>query len=267
MNADMRDRIRGILFGLAAGDRIGGPTRMALELAESLIGCNAFDLQDISGRYLNWWRMGGFDTGPTAARVFELASSGLSFEQAATQVHRESSGCTAGCNPAHRCAPIAMAAFIPDALAGTAAQKDAMLTHRHPLAGDVAAAVASLCRALIRGMPWPEAIAFAAGGRMPETQQALAARDTVGLSAGGYAPEVLRAAVFFLHDSPSFSAALDRAMAFAGPSNYCPVLVGCIGGAKWGRTAIPDSVLPDDGALLERISKAASALGKAWGRA
>jgi len=240
---------------------------MALKLAESLIGCNMFDVQDISGRYLNWWRMGGFDTGPTAARVFELAASGLSFAQAAIHVHRESGCCTAGCNPAHRCAPIAMAAFIPDKLVGTAAQKEATLTHRHPLAGDVAAAVASLCRALIRGLPWPEAIAFALGGRMRETQQALAARNTVGLSAGGYAPEVLRAAVFLLHDSKSFSAALARAVAFAGPSNYCPVLVGCIGGVKWGRTAIPDSVLPDDGALLERISKAASALGKAWGRA
>ena len=30
------DRCRGVLVGLAAGDRIGGPIRMAVRLAESL---------------------------------------------------------------------------------------------------------------------------------------------------------------------------------------------------------------------------------------
>ena len=30
------DRCRGVLVGVAAGDRIGGPIRMALRLAESL---------------------------------------------------------------------------------------------------------------------------------------------------------------------------------------------------------------------------------------
>ncbi|OPY89739.1 MAG: ADP-ribosylglycohydrolase [Syntrophaceae bacterium PtaU1.Bin231] len=264
MNAEARDRVRGILFGLAAGDRIGGPVRMALELAESLIGCAAFDVRDIAGRYLSWWRMGGFDTGPTAARVFESAATGLTYEKAAIQVHRECGEQTAGCNPAHRCAPIAMAASIPDELVGMAAQEEAMLTHRHPLAGDVAAAVAALCRALIRGLPWAEAIALASGGRLPETQQALAVSAEEGLSRGGHAPEVLRAAVFFLHHSYSFSAALERAVDFAGPSNYCPVLVGCIGGAKWGRSAIPDSVLPAHAGLLERISNAAEVLEAGW---
>jgi len=69
---------------------------------------------------------------------------------------------------------------------------------------------------------------------------------------------------FFLHHSYSFSAALERAVDFAGPSNYCPVLVGCIGGAKWGRSAIPGSVLPAHAGLLERISNAAEALAAGW---
>ena len=46
------DRIVGVLFGLAAGDRIGGPVRMALMLAESLGECGVFDATDIRRRYL-----------------------------------------------------------------------------------------------------------------------------------------------------------------------------------------------------------------------
>jgi ADP-ribosylglycohydrolase len=66
------DRIRGVLLGLAAGDRNGGPIRMAARLAESLADRRRFDPDDILARYLDWWRDGAFDTGPTAATVFSL---------------------------------------------------------------------------------------------------------------------------------------------------------------------------------------------------
>src|SRR5262249_9550267 len=36
------DRCRGVLVGLAAGDRIGGPIRLAVRLAESLLACGGF---------------------------------------------------------------------------------------------------------------------------------------------------------------------------------------------------------------------------------
>ncbi len=56
-----KDRCRGVLLGLAAGDRIGGPIRMALHLAESLLACGGFDPSDVLDRYLGWWREGAFD--------------------------------------------------------------------------------------------------------------------------------------------------------------------------------------------------------------
>jgi hypothetical protein len=43
------DRCRGALVGLAAGDRIGGPIRMAVRLAESLVEMSRFDAADVLG--------------------------------------------------------------------------------------------------------------------------------------------------------------------------------------------------------------------------
>jgi ADP-ribosylglycohydrolase len=48
------DRCRGILLGLAAGDKIGGPIRLAVRLAESLLDRGGFDPADILNRYLAW---------------------------------------------------------------------------------------------------------------------------------------------------------------------------------------------------------------------
>ena len=71
------DRCRGVLVGLAAGDRIGGPIRMAVRLAESLVASGGFNAADILNRYLAWWREGAFDTGPVSDRAFALLAAGM----------------------------------------------------------------------------------------------------------------------------------------------------------------------------------------------
>src|SRR4051812_23338005 len=181
------DRCRGVLVGLAAGDRIGGPIRMALRLAESLVETGRFDPADVLGRYLAWWRQGAFDTGPVSARALALVAAGVPVEEATAQVHHEAGGMTAGCNPAHRSPPLAMfAAIADDELAGCALA-EARLTHHDPLAGQVAATVTRLCRALVRGDGWDVALRQVSGFATPEGPG----------SNGGYAPDVLRAALHF----------------------------------------------------------------------
>jgi hypothetical protein len=57
----------------------------------------------------------------------------------------------------------------------------------------------------------------------------------------------LRVAVYFVGSSSSFSEAPVRSLASIGPTNYCPVLVGAIGGARRGvrRAGSPaDSKVP-----------------------
>ena len=261
---DVEDRAIGVLVGLAAGDRVGGPIRMALRVAESLRDRGEFDPSDIGRRYLDWWSEGAVDTGPTVARVLSLAASGLPFDQAATRVDQLTGGMTAGCNPAHRAAPLAMCAALPDDGLARAALAEALLTHRNRLAGDVAAAVVCLCRALIRGVAWQAALEWAADGRGPETRRALATNSPRLLSRDGFAPNVLAAAVYFVGASSAFPEALTLSVEFAGRPNYCPVLVGSIGGARWGRAGIEESSLAHPRALLQEVEAVARDLAGPW---
>ncbi len=258
------DRCRGVLVGLAAGDRIGGPIRMVVRLAESLLEMGRFDAADVLGRYLAWWREGAFDTGPVSARALALVTAGVPVDEATAQVHREFGGMTAGCNPAHRSPPLAMLASLADQALPGCAITEARGTHHDPLAGDVAAAVSVLCRSLICGVAWESALQRSAGERRRETSEALLCiREGPGTS-GGFAPEVLRASAYFVGLSSSFSEALERSLAFAGPANYCPVLVGAIAGARWGSAAIPRQALAHV-EILRRVETCAH--GLAAGRA
>lgn len=155
-----------------------------------------------------------------------------------------------------------MLATLPDSGLAAAATTEAQLTHLHPLAGDAAAAVVLLCRALIRGLPWHEAITLAAEDRLPETRRALTGDGD--LNDSGFSPDALRAAVHFVGTSDTLSAALDRSIEFAGSANYCPVLVGSIGGARWGSEAVPGGLLELHADLLPRLNKASEALAHGW---
>src|SRR5262245_50107484 len=187
----VEDRCRGVLIGLAAGDRNGGPIRMAVRLTESLLELGRFDPADIVARYLRWWREGAFDTGPVSGRALELMAAGMSPSEASAQVHREFGGKTAGCNPAHRSPPLAMLAALADEALLGCAVTEARLTHHDPLAGDVAAAVTALCRYLIRGAAWESAVQRSAEGRQGQTSEVLFSGREGPRANGGFAPEVL----------------------------------------------------------------------------
>jgi ADP-ribosylglycohydrolase len=176
-------------------------------------------------------------------------AAGMPATEATATVHREFAGKTAGCNPAHRSPPLSMLAAISDQDLAACAMAEARLTHHDLLAGKVAAAVNNLCRALIRGAAWDVALrqfGESAGQERPGNN-------------GGFAPDVLRAALHFVGSSACFAEALERSLAFAGPANYCPVLVGAIAGARWGDSAIPQAALGHVD-ILPRVRATAASL-------
>jgi ADP-ribosylglycohydrolase len=187
----------------------------------------------------------------------------MSASEASGLVQREFGGKTAGCNPAHRSSPLAMLATPADDGLASCTITEARLTHHDALAGDVAAAVTVLCRSLIRGVAWESALQQSAEGRQAQTSEALFSGQEGPGTSGGFAPEVRRAAVYFVGSSSSCAEALERSLAFAGPANYCPVVVGAIGGARWGSSAIPAPAL-DHVDILRRVETCAHGLAAGW---
>ena len=264
------DRVRGVLLGLAAGDRNGGPIRMAKRLAESLAARRAFDRDDVARRWHEWFLAGHADDEGSVTRlvlrslpaVVPFRQQADAFERAALAVDARLEGETAGCNPLHRAAPLAMALFIESGSLAAAAIAEARLTHVHPLAGEASAACVVICRALAEGRPWDEAVALGEEGRLPEVARAVGGWSGTPPGRGGYSPEVLHAALHFAGRGASFVEAMEEALRFAGGDNFCPVTVGALAGARWGASAIPASMLehPKARKLVPRLEKIASRL-------
>ena len=238
--ARLEDRIRGSLLGLAAGDRIGGPTRMALLLGESLTENRGYVSTDVEQRYVNWWSTEGFDTGAVSDRVFRLISKGMPGHRAVKKVDQELHGMTAGCNPVHRSVAIALSANIEDSDIAAIAQRESRLTHANHLAGLISASSVDLIRMLIKGADWPRALMKLENTSAPVIHDELATARNGKIHPDGYSPHVLGAAIHFVDTSNSFDEMLERAIDFAGDENYCPVLAGVLGGARWGVSAISD---------------------------
>ena len=140
-----------VCSGLENGDQIGGPTELARILCDSIQACGTFDKHDLTKRYLRWWKTDAFDTGPTFASVFTKIDKGVDPTDAVKQTHKEFNNNTAGCGPAHRCAPLAGFMNIRNDQLISLARTEAKITHYHEDAGNGSAVVVMLCRYLLEG--------------------------------------------------------------------------------------------------------------------
>lgn len=239
-------RQRNPLLGQAAGDRIGGPIRMALILGGSIADNAALDVADVARRYMAWYQTDAFDTGPVWSAVFKKIAAGVDVKDAARIVDAQLDGMTAGANTAHRATAIGCAAAIPDEHVAAAARQEACLTHWHTDAAEASAATAVIVRRMLRGASLRDAVAAAAASTSGKVSTILHqdSIDAQQLSPGGYAPKTLEAAIYFTQTSTSFAAAITASVAFAGPCNYCPVLVGAFAALQFGVQPVPGCPVP-----------------------
>jgi ADP-ribosylglycohydrolase len=224
---------------------------MALMLGHSIADNSALDLADLARRYLAWHRADAFDTGPVWRLVFQRIEAGADAADAARLVDQQLGGMTAGVNAAHRATAIGCASVIPDALVAAEARREARLTHWHADAAEASAATALIVRSMLRGISLSDSVAAAAAATTGVVSAMLQHKpaDAQSLKPGGYAPLTLQAAVYFTETSCSFSQAVLSSIAFAGPCNYCPVLVGAFAALKFGVPAQPVPGCPVDDAL------------------
>ena len=257
-------RIRGCLYGLAAGERNGGPVRMALRLGQSLAACSGFDAEDIFSRYRNWWQDGAIDTGNVFAMVMtRMDYDGMTRREAVSWVDNKLKGRTAGVNPAHRIAPLACCLSVRDGELASMAREEAQLSHAGPIAADASAFVAVLLRALIRGEDWQRALALAEQQiQHPQTRLTRQA-PLLPLDENGFAPIILANALHFVEQADSFEAALTASIRHAGGANYSPVLVGAIAGALYAPDCRTLAVEVHGDALMDQYEGRVSSLVQA----
>ena len=271
------DRAKGCLVGLALGDDNGGPTAMMLRVLEYITYNKPWNMRDVERQYLAWFEEDGYDAGLVTHKVLELVNSGASFGEAARQVDKELDGMTAGVSPAHRSIPL-MLRYVdwylqsPNFFEETPntgfrefeslIKREAKLTHVNKEAGEISVAVNAICLHLIVHRDDFRAIKFG----MKFLSYDWAWQDNIfkhidsltinDLSDGGYAPDTLIAALWFLLNTRSLKDALEQSKKFAGVANYCPVLVGSIGGAMYGYQEMESIIKSDNTKELARIAVA-----------
>lgn len=205
--------------GLAAGDRNGGPVRLATLLKQSLFHKGEFDEEHVFDSYAHWFWNGGFDTGPTMSNVMFFTEEGLSVEEAVSNNHQHAPRGTAGIGPAHRSAPLLL--FAKDEEIVELAKREAKLTHFDPLAGRASAISLLICQYLLQNISFKN-IEY-------NIKDVFGREFLLGnedLDTSGYAPRVIEASWYFLCHTINFEEALNASLKFAGNANYCPVLVG-----------------------------------------
>ena len=77
-----------ILNGINSGDQIGGTIDLASILTDSIKKNNKFNKEDLCKKYLNWWKNGIFDTGPTYASVFTKIENGMKHDEVVLATHK-----------------------------------------------------------------------------------------------------------------------------------------------------------------------------------
>ena len=267
------ERAQGCLVGLSLGDDNGGPTAMMLKNLEIMTQVRTVMPQYFGKGYLEWFKEDGYDAGIVTQKVLELVDSGLSFDDAAKQVDTELDGMTAGISPAHRSIPLTLY-FVAwylrspnffEEFPNTGFQefesfigREARLTHLHKEASEVSIAVNAICMHLILGRDEFRALDF--GMKFINEDLRSNILDNVytknpdHLKDGGYAPDVLTAALWFLFHTDTLKDALEQSKAFAGAANYCPVLVGSIGGAMYGYNEIKPHLINMGKDNIEKVT-------------
>lgn len=188
-HAQVIDRARGVMLGLAVGDalgaalewthpaqitaRYGGPLRdmvasrmwalgewtddtaMAIALAESLAERGGYDEDDVLARYLVWSRTGPKDIGATVSHALARARVPDDARAAAAAYHELSGGRSAGNGSLMRTAPIALRYRADSGAIERISRQESSLTHHDPLAGDACVLLNLTIAALVHGRSAP----------------------------------------------------------------------------------------------------------------
>lgn len=297
--ADVIDRARGVLLGLAVGDALGttleftprdrrphhtemlggGPfalapgdwtddTAMALALADSLLtarqhaGPGGFDPDDLAQRFVAWWRRGAYScTGACFDIGITTATALRRYERTGRSYAGSTDTREAGNGSLMRVGPAALVTLTDAAAADRLARDQSRVTHAAPQAIEACAFFVQLLREAIQGEA--EVLRPRPWARDAGIRT-IAAGSWRGLPrhairSSGYVLHTLEAALWAVGTTASFEEALIRAVNLGEDADTVGAVTGQLAGAIYGASAIPERWL-DALAWRERITRVADDL-------
>jgi ADP-ribosylglycohydrolase len=263
---DLRDRVRGMLLGLAAGDALGhaihglpagawsDKTAMALCLAESLVSQGGSDPADQVERYQDWQRTGrwsstGSCVGISAATSRALAAAqwtGNPFAGSHDPAHADA-------EPLARIGPAVFWHFTDPLQAVEAAVNAVRITHQAPLTLDAARLFAVLLAGALAGASKLELLSpdFSP---LPARWNASALRPPIReLASGAWrgrkprkihrgrfaAATALEAAITAFDGGDDLEQCVQTAAVRPGDAQASAAMVGQLAGAHYGASMLP----------------------------
>ncbi len=272
----LKDRFRGVLLGLAAGDALGAPlefeaardtshfvtemvgggwmnlapgewtddTQMTLCVVASLLAKRVFDPDDIAKRFVAWMHNHPKDIGIHTKKVLQSISDGKPWEQASMEVQAENPEGAAN-GSLMRCAPLSLFVYRnPDYIAALSPVLS-RITHAHPDCEWSCVFINVLLAQLLNGKSKQDAVdaAYDACAEAPEAVKERIGRAMEPLcetSPTGYVLDTLEVAIWsFLHTS-DLETALLVSINRGADADTVGAVVGALAGARYGMSSIPE---------------------------
>jgi ADP-ribosyl-[dinitrogen reductase] hydrolase len=272
MDADTRDRIRGVAVGAAVGDALGMPlefgpavppgrlvrtmqpgrlpagtftddTEMALALADSLWERSPLDAEVLAQHFAAWYRAGPSDIGIQTGSVLNRIARGTPWQAAVDAVQRANPD-SAGNGSVMRCWPVALAHWddLDRLLADSRLQS--RVTHGHPECAAGCAFVDAAIHHLVRGVPAQEAVVRALDDAQPPPalRQAIEAAPTRRrgeLPSSGWVRHTLESTTWGLLTTGTFEEAVVQVVNLGHDADTAGAVAGALAGGAYGLHAIP----------------------------
>ena len=254
---NITERCKSAFIGHAIASNYDPAISLAINVSESLLEHKEFNGRDILSRYLFSYHTKAFVIGETTRYIYNAALNTIQatrknspitrqdflldqtyITELVKTIDKEMNGLTAGCSPAQRSFPLALCARIDDDDLFELSKQEAALTHFNPQAGQVAAVVNAICRSLLRNKTWSDSIRSSftspgiSGDIISVSQRYMRSPDPYTPTHAAYAPTVLNAALYFVHQSTNARDAIEKARTKG--NCYCAPIVGFISGIRWG---------------------------------
>jgi ADP-ribosyl-[dinitrogen reductase] hydrolase len=297
--AVVRDRFRGSLLGLAAGDALGAPaefltaeqvvekhgvitdmigggiydvapgettdaTEMMLCLAESLADHGAFEPEDIMARLGSWLASQPRHVSLTVRATLISYRAGTHWDVASRRAHEILGGPTAGNGSLVRCAPVGLL-YSGDAVERHGVSlRESTLTHFDRLAGWSCAAFNDLITAALHGELAADIPAIASTFDDEDKRVAAVLRETPvaeveEIVSSSFVLDTLQTALWTVLHGADFEHAVTMAVNMGNDATAAGAVTGALAGAVYGESGIPARWL-DELAVRDRVTAAADKL-------